>query len=89
MNNDNEIKAAAVMGFVNMMIGAFNANFVDKNNPTLAEIHRTAQNHIKDSYGVAVKNIEDEWGRDTAIDCGFVGRNGELILPKALEGSES
>ena len=68
---ENEIKAKAVMEFVNMMIGAFNTGFVDKNNPTLSEIYQVARNYIKDSYGVEVPDIVQAWGEDLAKECGL------------------
>lgn len=66
-----EIKAQAVMDFVNMMIGALDSNFVRGNNPNLATTYRCAQNWVKDEYGSEVKNIEDAWGEDTAKECGL------------------
>lgn len=71
MATENEIKAAAIMGFVDLMIGAFESGFVNKNNPTLAEIHQVARNHIADSYGVNYSDIVIRHGEQTAKDCGF------------------
>lgn len=68
---ENKVKADAVKEFVSLMIGAFESGFVDKNNPTLAEIHRVAQNHIKDNYGIDTPNIEEEWGKEAAKECGL------------------
>lgn len=67
----NKIKADAVLDFVGTMIGAFEAGFVDKNNPTLAEIFQVARNHIKDNYGIETENIIQVWGEQTAIECGL------------------
>lgn len=67
----NQIKADAVNEFVCMMIGALESGFVDKNNPTLAEIHRAAHHHVKDNYGIELPNIEDQWGDETAELCGL------------------
>jgi len=68
---EEQIKAEAVKGFVNLMIGALEAGFVDSNSPTLAEIHQVARHHIKDSYGISTPSISDEWGEDVAALCGF------------------
>lgn len=64
-----KIKADAVEEFVNTMIGAFASGFVDKNNPTLQEIHRVAQNHVKDNYGVDMPHIVEQWGQDVTDLC--------------------
>lgn len=68
---DSHIKAGAIKDFVNSMIGAFESGFVDKNNPTLSEIHQVARNHIKDNYGIETDNIVDEWGQELAEHCGL------------------
>lgn len=68
---DNQIKAEAVNEFVTMMIGAFESGFVDKNNPTLAEIHQVARHHIKDKYGIETPSIVEQWGEALARDCGL------------------
>jgi len=49
-NRDKE-KAEAIMGLVELMVGAFVSGFVDKNNPTISEIYQVARNHVKDNYG--------------------------------------
>ena len=69
--SDKEIKSKAIMEFVNMMIGALDGGFVDKNNPTLSEIHRVAENYIKDKYGIIVPTIDDDWGEEIAELCGL------------------
>ena len=71
---DNKIKAAAVLEFVNVMVGAFEAGFVGKNNPTLAEVYQVARNHINDNYGVETPGIIEAWGEITAISLGFTGK---------------
>ena len=68
--SENKIKADAVLEFVNLMIGAFDAGFVDKNNPTLSEIYQVARNHVKDSYGIESPNIIEQWGEESAIAAG-------------------
>lgn len=69
--NEKEIRVDAIKGFVNLMIGAHEAGFVDKNNPTLSEIHQVAKNHIKDSLGIDTPCIVEEFGLATAIACGM------------------
>jgi hypothetical protein len=68
---EEKIKADAVKNFVNLMIGALEAGFVDSNSPTLAEIHQVAKHHIKDTYGIDTPNISEEWGEDVAALCGL------------------
>ncbi len=67
---EDEMKAKAVIDFVNMMIGAFESNFVEDNSPTLAEVHQAARHHIKDNYGIDTPNITEEWGVLMAELCG-------------------
>lgn len=55
----SNIQAEAVMSFVNMIRGAFSSGFVD-NNPTVYDIYRSAQNHVKDNYGIDTENWDDE-----------------------------
>ena len=64
-----KIQASAVEEFVNTMIGAFAAGFVNKNNPTLQQIHRVAQNHVKVNYGVDMPHIVEQWGQDMTDLC--------------------
>ena len=65
----DEIKAEAVQDFVNMLIAAREAGFVESSNLTLAEIHQVAKQHIKDNYGIDTPNIAEEWGHDVAELC--------------------
>lgn len=69
---ESNLKADAVMTFVNELIGAFEANFVDDHKPTLATLYRCAQNHVNDNYGIDTPNIHDAWDERVAEDC----RNG-------------
>ena len=68
---ENQIKADAVNDFVTSMISALESGFIDSNKPTLAELHRVAQNHVKDSYGVELPHITEQWGLETAKLCGY------------------
>lgn len=76
----NEVAANAIRKFVQSMIGAYETGFVDKNNPTLAEIHQVAKNHIKDFYGIDVPDIIEEFGSDVAISCGMPEDQAKRIL---------
>jgi len=67
----NEIKAEAVQGFVKLMCDAFMTGFIECNYLTLQELHRIAQNHIKDAYGIDAPNILEEYGRKGAIELGL------------------
>lgn len=71
------IKAEAIRSFVNHMIAAFDAGFVDGSTLTLAQIHRVMQNYNKDNYGVEVPHISSDWSAVTCKQCGFV--DGKLM----------
>ena len=71
MKNENREKAQAVMNFVDLMIGAFESGFVDKNNPTLSEIHQVARNHVLDIYGEEYPPIDYRWSKEVAEACGL------------------
>jgi len=71
MQNENKLKAEAVINFVDLMIGAFESGFVDKNNPTLSEIHQVARNHVRDTYGEEYPPIDQRWGKELAKECGL------------------
>lgn len=64
-------KAAAIMEFVDLMIGAFESNHVTTNSFTLAQIHRIAEHHNKNNFGVTYDNIVERHGKELAIQCGL------------------
>lgn len=66
----NEEKAAAIMGFLDLIVGAKEANFIDSETATIAEFYQVARNHCKDAYGVMVDDIETKYGADVARICG-------------------
>lgn len=66
-------EADAIGGFVNSMIGALESGFISDNKMTLAQLHRVAQNHVKDNCGIDLPNIVDQWGEETAKACGYTG----------------
>ena len=55
----NQIKADAVMEFVNNSIGAYEAGFIKQNYCTLLQLHRSAQHHVKDNYGVDTQLMKE------------------------------
>lgn len=61
---ERNVKASAVMEFVDMIRGAYEANFID-NHPTVYDIYRTAQMHVKDRYGVDTKDWDDELAEES------------------------
>lgn len=63
---DNEIKAAAVMDFVNVQIAAFDSGFVESNTVSLYSMYRFAQHHVKDNYSTETKLMSEQWGDSTA-----------------------
>ncbi|EMY6467009.1 hypothetical protein ABCL20_004485 [Vibrio alginolyticus] len=60
------VKASAVINFVNTHIGAFEAGFIDNNQPTLAQLYRTAQHHVKDNYNYNMQSLSEVWGEELA-----------------------
>ncbi len=67
----NEEKAAAIMNFVDLMIGAFESNYVTTNTITLAQLHRIAELHCADNYGTQFGNIVARHGEELAKECGM------------------
>lgn len=61
---ERNVKASAVMEFVEMIRGAYYANFID-NHPTVYDIYRAAQMHVKDRYGVDTKDWNDELAEES------------------------
>lgn len=64
-------KAAAIMNFVDLMIGAFESNHVTTNTFTLSQLHRIAEHHNIDNFGVTYGNIIDRHGAELAKECGL------------------
>lgn len=64
-------KAAAIMNFVDLMIGALESNHVTTNTFTLAQLHRIAEHHCIDNYGAQFGNIIARHGEDLAKECGL------------------
>lgn len=62
----NEIKAEAVMTFVNTQIGAFESGFVETNQVSLYSMYRFAQHHVKDSYVYDARLMSSVWGEKLA-----------------------
>ena len=71
MKTEKEIKAEAVIGFVDMMMGAFESGFVDRNHANLSELYQVARNHVRDEYGVNVDDIVKTYGIEFAKECGL------------------
>lgn len=64
---EKNIRASAVMDFVEMIRGAYCAGFID-NNPNNYDIYRSAQVHVKDRYGVETDNWDDEFADESKSD---------------------
>lgn len=75
-------EAAAVVDFVNMMIGSYESGFVDTCTLDLATLHRVMENHCKDSYGVDVPGLSETWGEETAMACRALNTKGEQRSPR-------
>lgn len=64
-------KAAAIMEFVDLMIGAFESGHINTNTFTIAQLHRIAEHHNKDVFGVEYGNIVERHGKELAFECGL------------------
>ncbi len=71
MSNNDKIKAAAVMDFADIMIGAFDSGYVNRNTCTLSEVYVCARNHVLDAYTQKYPSIKDRYGDALAKDCGL------------------
>lgn len=71
----NNVKANAVINFVETLRGAYGAGFID-NNPTIYDVYRSAQNHVKDNYGIDTEN----WDDDLAKESRSGWRNGDKAI---------
>lgn len=58
----NFIKAHAVMEFVNAIIAAYEAGFVEEHQSNLADLYRCAQWHVKDRYRQNAPRLSETWG---------------------------
>ena len=63
------VEKQAIMNFVNTMIGAFEAGFIEDNQINLADVYQCAKVHVKDNYGIDIPNLEHEWGKELALQC--------------------
>lgn len=61
------VKASAVMEFVEMVKGAYCSGFVD-NHPTVYDVYRMGQNHVKDNYGIETEVWNDELAKESRAD---------------------
>jgi len=67
----NEQKAAAIMTFVDLIIGAFESGHVTTNTLTIAQLHRIAEHHCADNFGAKFGNIIERHGEELAKECGL------------------
>jgi hypothetical protein len=86
---EKQIQADAIKEFVYTMIGALEGGFVDSNKPALSQIHRFAQLHVKDNYGVEMPDLSEAWGKDVADLCSARSRAiARLIRVEGSGGSK-
>lgn len=84
----NKVKADAVMEFANTIRGAYLSNFID-NHPTVYDVYRSAQHHVKDFYGVETPAWDDataKTSRETAqgwVICSIKNGDGDMPYDKA------
>jgi len=64
----DELKAQAIMEFVNIQIGAFQANFAESNEVSLYSLYRFAQLHVMDNYNIEVESMTEKWGEEMATE---------------------
>jgi hypothetical protein len=64
---ERNVRASAVMEFANVVAGAYVAGFID-NHPTVYDIYRSAQNHVKDHYQVDTDVWNDEHAKESRSD---------------------
>ncbi len=73
----NKLKADAVMDFVNGAIGAFESGFIDKPVLNLQQLHRSAQHHCKDNYGIDTPLMTETWGEKIFEECRKSDKTGD------------
>ncbi len=71
MQTKDQIKADAINDFVSSLISARVTGWITVSTITLAELHRVAQNHVEDNYGVELPTLINQWGKSVAEICGF------------------
>lgn len=77
MSDKNRDKAEAIMIFVNRMIGAYEAGFIDRSYASLSEIYTAASDHCKDNYGLVPAELAEIWGEDLVKEINGSGPNTE------------
>lgn len=70
-DSGKEIKTEAIMDFVDSMIGAFDAGYVDRNYCALSEIYMVARHRVKDTYGIEKPTVIERYGEKMAVDIGL------------------
>lgn len=63
---EKQVRASAVMEFANLIRGAYLHGFID-NNPTVYDVYRSAQNHVKDNFGIDTENWDDSSARKSRL----------------------
>ncbi|HIH0452595.1 TPA: hypothetical protein ACYHN4_002770 [Vibrio cholerae] len=64
---EKNIRASAVMDFVDMIRGVYDSGFID-DHPTNYDIYRSAQMHVKDRYGVETDNWDYALAKESRND---------------------
>ena len=60
----NKLKSDAIMEFVNIQIGSFEAGFVEANEVSLYSLYRFAQLHVMDNYHEDIPMFSERWDAD-------------------------
>lgn len=61
--------ANTIIQFVNQIVDAYLSGFTPYPHCTLQQLHRVAQHHVKDSYGIESKEFSQEFGAEIFKEC--------------------
>lgn len=64
---ERNVRASAVMEFAEIIAGAYIGGFIN-NHPTVYDIYRSAQNHVKDHYQIETDVWDDEHAKESRSD---------------------
>ncbi|WP_108945604.1 hypothetical protein [Shewanella halifaxensis] len=61
-----KVKADAVMFFVNEVMAAFEAGFINDHKSSLFDLYHCARGHVERNYAIKAPTIESVWGEHVA-----------------------
>lgn len=80
-------KSELIMGFVNQICAAYESGFTPYPHMTLQQLHRVAQHHVKDEFGVDVDDFEKVFGMELFEQCKMISEGWEkpaVAVPEKL-----